>query len=132
MATLRKMLASDVLPVAPVRPIPGCEERRRPDEVEESGEGVERGRESALEGGRRTGTGRPDGAQTRTGGVAGPITGTVSTPTGSPSAGFLAQSIHQEAVGTGLHIEPWDQALEAYRRVLSGPPSGSLVKRVSV
>jgi hypothetical protein len=33
-----------------------------------------------------------------------------------PSSTFVAQSLFQETLGSGLHIEPWSAALGAYRR----------------
>ena len=36
--------------------------------------------------------------------------------TSTPNAAFVAQVIHQDFLGPGLHIEPWSRAMDAYRR----------------
>ncbi len=46
------------------------------------------------------------------------------------TTGFLTQSIAQEVIGSGLHIEPWDEAINAYRQASMGP-SEPLVSNVS-
>ena len=39
---------------------------------------------------------------------------------------FLAQQIFQEAMPTGLHLEPWAQGIGAYRRAGAEPPLPSV------
>ncbi|CAK0739692.1 conserved hypothetical protein [uncultured Gammaproteobacteria bacterium] len=46
-------------------------------------------------------------------------------PSGGTNSGFVAQSLAQEAIGTGLHIEPWTQAIGAYNRSAQGPKQTS-------
>lgn len=135
LAVLRKLLTSDALPVAPVRPIPGQEQRRSRPEVEATDEALQGARGSAGAAARGR-SGEADGTASD-GGHAGrnaerPVTGSAATPTAGPSTAFMAQAIHQEMLGSGLTIEPWDTAIAAYRRAESGAPAGSLVSSVSV
>ncbi len=54
----------------------------------------------------------------------------VASTTGQPSTGFITQSLSQEKLGAGLHIEPWRQALSSYLSAAALPASalsGSLV-----
>ncbi|MEI6560083.1 MAG: hypothetical protein WCO00_16930 [Rhodospirillaceae bacterium] len=44
---------------------------------------------------------------------------------GRPSPGFLAQSLSQEQLGSGLHIEPWTAALASYRNAATLPASAA-------
>lgn len=132
---LRKLLTSDVLPVTPVRPIPGQEQRRSRPEVEATDDALQGARGSAGAAARgRSGEADRTGTD---GGYAGrnpdgPVTGSASAPAAGPSTAFMAQAIHQELLGSGLTIEPWDAAISAYRRAEAGPPAGSLVRQVSV
>lgn len=135
------MLASDVAPVQPVRAVPDRqvpdrqEVRRASAEVDDARERVGRGSATAL---RRSGPGATetggDASGTPDSGVEDSAADTRSAPApiGQPSAAFVAQRLHQETIGSGLHIEPWDQAMSAYRQVLAGPPAGGLVKSVVV
>lgn len=135
LAVLRKLLTSDALPVTPVRPIPGQEQRRSRPDVEATDDALQGARGSAGAAARgRSGEADPTGTGGGNSGrnPAGPVTATASAPTAGPSAAFLAQSIHQEMMGAGLTIEPWDAAITAYRRAEAGPPAGSLVRQVSV
>lgn len=138
LAKLRQMLASDAAQVQPVRRIPGEDERRRAasdNKLEPT--------DDALKG-----SGRAEADQTRTrsrtagssaggftiGGAAtdsGPVSPGPVPQTALPNAGFVAQSIHQEAIGSGLHIEPWSDAIQAYRRADAGV-NMPLVTQVSV
>lgn len=43
-----------------------------------------------------------------------------ATPLGSLA--FLAQQIFQEAMPSGLHLEPWTEGIGAYRRAGAAPP----------
>lgn len=61
-----------------------------------------------------------------------PVTATAATPAAGPSAAFVTQSISQEVMGAGLYIEPWNDAISAYRRADAGPDRGSMVSSISV
>lgn len=124
-AKLRQMLASDAAAVQPIRRIPGEEERKRNREgTEATGD--------ALQGSGRAGadstTARTRGAGGSAGGFttgaaadgASPVSGSPVPLTALPNAGYVAQSIHQEAMGSGLTIEPWSDAIQAYRRADAG------------
>lgn len=124
-AKLRQMLASDAAAVQPIRRVPGDEERRRgKDGTEATGDALQ-------------GSGRADGDSTASraksaggsaGGFAigaadedtGPVNGGPVPLNALPNAGYVAQSIHQEAMGSGLTIEPWSEAIDAYRRADAG------------
>ncbi|HEY0833144.1 MAG TPA: hypothetical protein VGE72_04460 [Azospirillum sp.] len=136
-AKLKQMLMSEAIPVTPIRPIPGegQPQGRRRDEVEETEDAVRRGgRASGSDAGttaRGAGT-AGGGAAGTNGGESGPVTpGPVSLGAG-PMVGFVTQSIAQEAVGPGLHIEPWPEAIQAYRRADAGLVNEPLVSRVTV
>lgn len=135
LSKLRQMLMSEAIPITPVQPIPGDGRgQRRRDLVESTDEGVSRGGRTDLDGARRRARGASDGE--RFGLPAGlseegPVTATPGPLAKGPTAGFVTQSIHQEAMGTGLHIEPWPAAIGAYRRADAGPRE-SLVSDVSV
>ncbi len=131
------MLASDAAAVQPIRRVPGEDERKRADQDTKL-----ESAEDALKG-----SGKAEADQTRTrskaagsaaggftvGGAAesGPVTATAAPQTALPNAGFLTQSIHQEAMGSGLTIEPWSEAIQAYRRADAGV-NMPLVTQVSV
>lgn len=152
---LRQMLASDAIAVRPIQPIPDEQQRRRRQESENSvgsstgsdtpdtpqtelrqvrglfGDEVG-GRAPASSpdvGGQRVGDGfRTDLRSTSTTqqqGAARPRSAA------SPTTGFLTQTIAQEAMGAGLHIEPWNAAITAYRRAAAAPRE-SLVSNVSI
>ncbi|KAA0598907.1 hypothetical protein FZ942_05710 [Azospirillum lipoferum] len=125
LAKLRQMLASDAAAVQPIRRVPGEDERKRgKDGTEATGDALQ-------------GSGRADAESTATraksaagsaggftiGGAgedAGPVIGGPVPLTALPNAGYVAQSIHQEAMGSGLTIEPWSEAIDAYRRADAG------------
>lgn len=49
------------------------------------------------------------------------------------SIGFATQSLAQETIGAGLHIEPWGQALSAYRHADIGSGDvGGLLQSLTV
>ncbi|MDQ2104711.1 hypothetical protein [Azospirillum isscasi] len=114
------MLASEAIAVQPIRRTPGEQERRQSDDVAAT--------EDALKSGRRAELGGAEGNRTRRTGASarfalddaeaddGPVTGASSRLSATPNAGFIAQSIHQDAMGNGLHIEPWSAAITAYRK----------------
>ena len=49
-----------------------------------------------------------------------------------PSVGFIAQSLSQESIGAGLHIEPWRAALSSYRAAAALPGSSVSTQSLSV
>lgn len=127
----KALLASDALPVTPIRSVPD-EERRQQlrraaaekgfDAVNDDGGG--------RVGGERVAGGRVgrDGGQANDAGQAREAADSTAgrgqnrpnvdlkTLNAGPVAGYVAQSLYQESMGSGLHIEPWSQALGAYRR----------------
>jgi len=136
MAKLRRMLTSDAIPVTPIRPIPD-ERQRRSGGMEPSEDAVRRNTRATGSDGRdrtrATGEARQSGAfqlGESQDVPPNPVSLPPSLATG-PTTGFLTQSIAQEAMGSGLHIEPWDTAISAYRRAASGRHE-PLVSNVSV
>lgn len=115
------MLASDAAAVTPVRRVPGEQDRRPPPELEAAGDAIRGGRGAGLDetAGRRA---RAPGTQAGrfSLGEDSPVSPGLVPLTATPSAAFTAQSIHQEAMGAGLHIEPWSDAIDAYRRADAG------------
>lgn len=136
LAKVRQMLASDAIPVQPIRRVPGEEERRRSADIGATGDALQSSKRTELDEtgerrARRSGSSR--GGFTLGGrGEDGPVTPGLVPLTATPNAGFVTQSIHQEAMGAGLHIEPWSSAIQAYRRADAGPDTGALVSRVAV
>ncbi|WP_029006877.1 hypothetical protein [Azospirillum halopraeferens] len=133
---LKTLLMSEAIPVTPVQPIPGEQQRRRQEpEIEATEDSVGRGGRAGTSDGRRRAGGAGDtgggGFAAGGGDERGPVTASPVPLTAGPTAGYVAQTIAQEAIGTGLHIEPWGAALAAYRRAESGP-SMPLVSRFSV
>jgi len=51
----------------------------------------------------------------------------LQTLNAGPVAGYVAQSLYQESMGSGLHIEPWRQALGAYQRANSAGYANSSI-----
>jgi hypothetical protein len=143
---LRQMLQSDVIAVRPIQPIPDEERRLRDPRVNDgqppSEDTVRRGGGPSGEEVRSRPLGTPEGTAAGTGlsRSDGGFRPEPSPPppappqqqaAASPTTGFLTQSIAQEAIGNGLHIEPWAAALGAYRRAAASPRE-SLVSNVSV
>lgn len=148
---LRQMLASDAIAVRPIQPIPD-EEQRRQRQQQQGENAVGNSTGSALPeppqtelrrvrglfgdevAGRPSGTARVEGGF-RPDGPPPPPPPAQGAPqaqsAASPTTGFLTQTIAQEAMGTGLHIEPWNAAISAYRRAGSAPQE-SLVSNLSV
>lgn len=138
---LRQLLESDAIPVRPIQPIPDEERRLRDQRVADapqtSEDAVRRG--GGLSGDEVRGRALDNSAsagQSRVGDGSRPESPSPPPPpqqqtAASPSTGFLTQSIAQEAIGSGLHIEPWAAALGAYRRAAASPRE-SLVSNVSV
>ncbi|WP_244439295.1 hypothetical protein [Azospirillum baldaniorum] len=120
MSRLRQMLASEAIAVQPIRRVPGEQERRRSDDVSAT--------DDALKSGNRTELGGAEGNRAGRAGSSSkfalddaesddrPVTGASPRLSATPNAGFIAQSIHQDAMGSGLHIEPWSTAITAYRK----------------
>lgn len=121
----RALLSSEALPVTAIRPTPD-QDRRQQLRQEAGFDAVDSSDSSSADAARAIGGGRSQRGQAAesqgdSGGGARQGQGaTVSDPlqtqNAGPSAGFVAQSLYQENMGSGLHIEPWDQALGAYRR----------------
>ncbi|WP_448206876.1 hypothetical protein [Azospirillum sp. sgz302134] len=129
------MLASDAAAIQPVRRVPGEQERKRSADVKAT--------EDALQSSKRADLDETGGSRTRRSGASrgfslnsdegeGPVTPGLVPLTATPNAGFVAQSIHQDAMGSGLHIEPWPAAIEAYQKADAAPYGGTSVNRVSV
>ena len=119
---IRQMLASDAAAIQPIRRVPGEQERQRSADVREA--------EDALKGGKRAELDGAGGSRTRRSGSSGgfslnsdegegPVAPGPVPLTATPNAGFVAQSIHQDAMGSGLHIEPWPEAIQAYEKAAS-------------
>lgn len=138
LAKLRQMLASDAAAVQPIRRVPDEEERKRSqsdgtlDATDESLKGSGRADGNGTRARSRAAGSSAGGFSVGGGGTgSGPVTGTPTPQTALPNAGFVTQSIHQEAMGSGLTIEPWSDAIEAYRRADAGV-NMPLVTQVSV
>lgn len=125
----KALLASDALPVTPIRPTPDEERRQqlRRAAAEEGSAAVND--EAGRAGAERAGAGAVGGngrrASQTVGGEQSAGVGEqyqarpnvdLQTLNAGPVAGYVAQSLYQESMGSGLHIEPWSQALGAYRR----------------
>lgn len=114
------MLASDAPAIQPVRRVPGQQERRRPqDDVSETDEALKGGRRAELNAaseGRAQRSGSSGGFSLNADDGDRPVMPGPVPLTATPNAGFVAQSIHQEAMGDGLHIEPWATAIQAYEK----------------
>lgn len=133
---LRQILASDAAAVQPIRRIPGETERQRqPDtDVETTDDALSGGNRA---GGAATTTERGAKGSTAAGGFAVGSVGDQNAVspgpvplTTTPNAGFVAQSIHQDSLGTGLHIEPWPQAILAYQKA-AGAAFGATASRLT-
>ncbi|PWC57021.1 hypothetical protein TSO221_00630 [Azospirillum sp. TSO22-1] len=134
------MLESDAIAVRPIQPIPDEDRRLRDPRVDESQQtsedAVRRGSGASGDAvrsrapGSATEAGQPR-AESGVRAEAAPPPPPQQQAAASPSTGFLTQSIAQEAIGSGLHIEPWAAALGAYRRAAAAPRE-SLVSNVSV
>jgi len=125
LAKLRQMLASDAAAVQPIRRVPGDEERKRGKEgTEATGDALQgSGRADGESTAARTKTAAGSSGGFAIGGVAddaAPVNGGPVPLNALPNAGYVAQSIHQEAMGSGLTIEPWSEAIDAYRRADAG------------
>lgn len=126
----KALLASDAPPVMPIRSIPD-EERRQQLRRAAAENGAETtDNEANRVGGERV-AGRQIGRDGRRAGETAQGTETAAAGDGEsqarpsidlqtlnagPVAGYVAQSLYQESMGSGLHIEPWRQALGAYQR----------------
>ncbi len=114
------MLASEAIAVQPIRRVPGEQERRRSDDIAAAEDALKSGKRAELGGAEGNRAGRAgssarfslDDAEAGDG----PVSGASPRLSATPNAGFIAQSIHQDAMGSGLHIEPWRAAIAAYRK----------------
>lgn len=114
------MLASEAIAVQPIRRVPGEPVRRASDNVSVTDDALKGGKRAELSGAEGNRAGRAgsskrfalDDAESDDG----PVTGATPRLSATPNAGFIAQSIHQDAMGSGLHIEPWSAAINAYRK----------------
>ncbi|MBP2298701.1 hypothetical protein [Azospirillum picis] len=128
LAKLRQMLASDAAAIQPIRRIPDERERKRgKDGTEATGDALQgSGRADAdtTAARARKGSGSSNGFTID--GIDDGLAGEGPVSPGSvalnalPNAGYVAQSIYQEAMGSGLTIEPWSDAIAAYRRADAG------------
>ncbi len=127
LAKLRQMLASDAPAVQPIRRVPGEDERKRSssdqpleatdEALRRSGQaGADQSRAATKTVGGASGGFAIGGASA----ASGPVSPGPTPQTALPNAGFITQSLHQEVVGSGLHIEPWTDAIDAYRRADAG------------
>lgn len=118
------MLMSDAIPVTPIRPIPDERRRRQVSEqVGKADDAVRGGRPMGEAQERRSGTVHKEDVFELPAGrrEEGPVTANPLPLSADPVTGFVTQSIYQEAMGAGLHIEPWDMAIEAYRKAEAVP-----------
>lgn len=147
----KALLASDAPPVTPIRAVPD-EERRQQLRRAAAEAGVETtDNEANRAGGERIGgervagervggrqVGRDarradetaqgfDAAETAAAGSQGRPNVDLQTLNAGPVAGYVAQSLYQESMGSGLHIEPWRQALGAYQRANSAGYSNASI-----
>ena len=136
LSRIRQMLASDAPAIQPVRRIPGQQERQqRQQDVSAADDALKGGKSAQLDG--------ADGSRTRRSGGAGgfslnaddgekPVTPGPAPRTATPNAGFVAQSIYQDAMGDGLHIEPWPAAIQAYQKAAGMFGGGAVLSQVAV
>lgn len=135
----KALLASDAPPVTPIRGVPD-EERRQQLRRAAAEAGVETTDSEANRvagervGGRQVGRDGRRADETTQGSDTAPADGggsqarptvDLQTLNAGPVAGYVAQSLYQESMGSGLHIEPWRQALGAYQRANSAGYSSS-------
>lgn len=127
----RALLASEAPPVTPVRQIPDEQQQRRQQSNQTTDAvGASPSDDTGVVGnGRRRAATNFNAGENNDGGnrnAARPADA-LRTQDPGPTSGFVTQSLYQEAMGSGLHIEPWAQALGAYRRAdAAGAQSGGL------
>lgn len=129
------MLASDAPAIQPVRRVPGQQERQqRQQDVSATDDALKGGKSAQLDG--------TDGSRTRRSGASGgfslnrddgekPVAPGPAPLTATPNAGFVAQSIYQDAMGDGLHIEPWPAAIQAYQKAAGTLGGGAALSQMS-
>ncbi len=119
----KALLASDAPPVAAIRRVPDEDRRRQLQQAAEQAQ-------ATVDDGAGTGaasvknrSGRPTAGSFQPETAAGAATTAQERPrvdlqtrNAGPSSAFVAQSLYQESMGSGLHIEPWAQAISAYQR----------------
>ncbi len=115
----------ELAPVAPVSPV-----TRQPQQPEAESDQANKG--GTGSGSTRTDAGTtPVGQRTAafastTGTGQGPSNQprvTVGSATGQANTGFITQSLSQETIGAGLHIEPWRAAISSYLSAAALPTS---------
>jgi len=117
---IRRALSSDAAPVQAIRATT-APARKAPDAVED----YDARRASSTSATSERGVASGNGAFQI--GVDGGTSAARSvSPTGSTvsSAAFVTQSLSQEVIGAGLHIEPWNDAINAYSRADAGAAVG--------
>ncbi len=117
---------TELPPVAPIKPV--TREPQNTDTTqnnEGTGAGTAGGQRSATVQGQGQSQGQTESSsQDNRPRVA------VGNQIGQASTGFVVQSLSQETLGAGLHIEPWQTALSSYRSAAALP--GSTASRPSV
>lgn len=117
---IRRALISDAAPVQAIRATT-APTRKAPDAIEEYDA---RRASSATGASERGGAGGSGGSRTDVDGGT-PSVGSVSLAgSATSSSAFVAQSLSQEVIGAGLHIEPWNDAIDAYSRADAGAAAG--------
>jgi len=119
-AAIRRALMSDAAPVQAIRATT-APARKAPDAVEEYDARRASSTTTASERGASGGSG-----VFQVGVDGGTSAATSVSLTGSTvsSAAFVTQSLSQEVIGAGLHIEPWNDAINAYSRADAGAAVG--------
>lgn len=135
LSRIRQMLASDAPAIQPVRRIPGQQERPQREDVSATDDALKGSKRAELGGAdesRARRSGASGGFSLNTGdGGEGPVTPGPGPLTATANAAFVAQSIYQDAMGSGLHIEPWPAAIQAYQKA-AGAAMGTASGGVSV
>ena len=126
----KALLASDALPVTPIRSVPDEERRQQLRRATAENDFGAVNDDGGRVGGERVAGGRvgrdggqandapqvQEAADSAAGRSQNRPNVDLQTLNAGPVAGYVAQSLYQESMGSGLHIEPWSQALGAYRR----------------
>lgn len=121
---MRQAVMSEAIPVTAINPVSQRTERDFRQTIEDSDEGLGNGggRNRVLDDGARMRAGQSSAGRNSAFSTILDETGTPVEPSGPipyttmPNAAFVAQVIHQDFLGPGLHIEPWARAIDAYRR----------------
>jgi len=116
--------AVELQPVVAVPPV-----TRQPQQADKNEDQAGNGGTGSAAVGQRTsaaGAAAPDQEQSSQ-----PRVATGGTP-GRSSTSFLTQSLSQEKIGAGLHIEPWQAALSSYLSAAALPASAWASSSVSL